>query len=43
MCSYIGGEMLHDRHPEKSRRVMNAMLEMTKIDINALKQAYEQR
>jgi predicted 3-demethylubiquinone-9 3-methyltransferase (glyoxalase superfamily) len=35
------GEMLQDRDPEKSKRVMQAMLQMTKIDIKSLKQAYE--
>jgi len=34
-------EMLQDKDPEKSNRVMKAMLEMTKIDIARLKQAYE--
>jgi predicted 3-demethylubiquinone-9 3-methyltransferase (glyoxalase superfamily) len=37
------GQMLGDKDPEKSKRVMQAMLQMNKIDINALKQAYEQR
>lgn len=36
-------EMLQDRDPEKSRRVMAAMLKMKKIDIEALKSAYEGR
>jgi predicted 3-demethylubiquinone-9 3-methyltransferase (glyoxalase superfamily) len=36
------GKMLGDKDPEKSKRVMKAMLQMDKIDINALKQAYEQ-
>ncbi|MFI5323388.1 MAG: VOC family protein [Thermodesulfobacteriota bacterium] len=36
-------EMLQDRDPEKSKRVMNAMLQMDKIDIQALKQAYGQK
>ncbi|HYT52650.1 MAG TPA: VOC family protein [Gaiellaceae bacterium] len=35
------GEMLSDPDPEKSKRVMNAMLQMSKIDIQGLKQAYE--
>lgn len=35
------GEMLGDKHPEKSKRVMNAMLQMSKLDIAALKAAYE--
>src|SRR5437763_8383001 len=33
-------EMLHDKDPEKSERVMKAMLQMQKIDINKLKAAY---
>ena len=37
------GEMLSDPDPEKSQRVMKAMLQMKKIDIEGLKQAYEQR
>ena len=36
------GEMLHDKDPEKSKRVMQAMLQMSKIDIQKLKQAYDQ-
>jgi len=35
-------ELLHDSDPEKSQRVMQAMLPMRKIDIRTLKQAYEQ-
>ena len=35
------GQMLGDRDPEKSKRVMQAMLQMDKIDIQGLKQAYE--
>ena len=38
----ILGKLLHDKDPEKSRRVMEAMLQMHKIDIDALKRAYEQ-
>ena len=34
-------EMLQDKDPEKAERVMVAMLKMTKIDIAALKRAYE--
>lgn len=37
------GELLGDKDPEKSKRVMEAMLQMHKIDIAKLKQAYEQR
>ena len=35
------GEMLGDPDPEKSRRAMEAMLEMTKIDVAALRRAFE--
>jgi predicted 3-demethylubiquinone-9 3-methyltransferase (glyoxalase superfamily) len=35
--------MLADKDSEKSKRFMQAMLQMTKIDIRKLKQAYEQR
>ncbi len=35
------GEMLHDKDPKKSQRVMQAMLQMDKIDIARLKQAYD--
>ena len=34
-------EMLHDKDPKKSERVMNAMMKMGKIDISKLKTAYE--
>lgn len=34
------GQMLHDKDAEKSGRVMQAMLQMDKIDIEILKQAY---
>jgi predicted 3-demethylubiquinone-9 3-methyltransferase (glyoxalase superfamily) len=37
------GEMLGDQDAEKSRRVMEAMLQMNKIDIKRLKLAYEQQ
>jgi predicted 3-demethylubiquinone-9 3-methyltransferase (glyoxalase superfamily) len=37
------GEMLQDKDPKKSRRVMEAMLRMDKIDIDTLKQAYERQ
>jgi predicted 3-demethylubiquinone-9 3-methyltransferase (glyoxalase superfamily) len=33
------GELLNSPDSEKSKRVMNAMLQMNKIDIEALKQA----
>ena len=35
-------EMLHDKDAAKSGRVMKAMLQMDKIDIKGLKQAYDQ-
>ncbi len=35
-------EMLQDKDPAKSTRVMRAMLQMSKIDIEKLRQAYEQ-
>ena len=37
------GELMSDPDPEKSKRVMSAMLQMKKLDISGLKQAYEQR
>jgi predicted 3-demethylubiquinone-9 3-methyltransferase (glyoxalase superfamily) len=37
------GELLQDKDAEKSKRVMTAMLQMDKIDIKTLKQAYEQQ
>jgi predicted 3-demethylubiquinone-9 3-methyltransferase (glyoxalase superfamily) len=36
------GEMLHDKDAEKAKRVRKAMLQMDKIDIKSLKQAYDQ-
>jgi predicted 3-demethylubiquinone-9 3-methyltransferase (glyoxalase superfamily) len=38
--SALGG-MLHDKNPEKAKRVMQAMLQMDRIDIAGLKQAYD--
>ncbi len=35
------GKYLQDKDPERSKRVMQAMLQMGKIDIEKLKQAYE--
>src|SRR6266550_9534411 len=34
-------DMLHDKDPEKAERVMNAMLDMQKIEISKLKAAYD--
>jgi predicted 3-demethylubiquinone-9 3-methyltransferase (glyoxalase superfamily) len=36
------GQMLQDKDPEKSKRVMQTMLQMNKIEIQRLKQAYDQ-
>ena len=36
------GQLMQDKDPERSKRVMNAMLQMDKIDINGLRQAYDQ-
>jgi predicted 3-demethylubiquinone-9 3-methyltransferase (glyoxalase superfamily) len=35
------GELLQDRDAVKANRVMEAMLQMKKIEIKALKDAYE--
>jgi len=35
------GKLLQDKDPEKAKRVMKAMLQMDKIDIQRLKQAYD--
>jgi predicted 3-demethylubiquinone-9 3-methyltransferase (glyoxalase superfamily) len=35
------GQLLGDKDPQKSKRVMQAMLQMDKIDIERLKQAYD--
>ncbi len=37
------GQMLGDQDPQKSQNVMQAMLQMTKIDIETLRRAYEQK
>ena len=39
----ILGEMLNDPDPEKSKRVMEAILKMKRIDIGALREAYAQQ
>jgi hypothetical protein len=36
------GKMLQDKDAGKAKRVMNAMLQMGKIEINRLPEAYEQ-
>jgi predicted 3-demethylubiquinone-9 3-methyltransferase (glyoxalase superfamily) len=38
----ILGEMLNDKDPERSGRVMKALIEMDKLEISKLKQAYDQ-
>ena len=35
------GQMLGDKDPQKAQNVMQAMLQMTKIDIAALRRAYD--
>lgn len=35
------GRMLQDKDPQKAKRVMDAMLKMTKIDIAELQRAYD--
>jgi len=37
------GELMSDPDPEKSKRVMTAMLQMKKLDISGLKRAYDQQ
>jgi predicted 3-demethylubiquinone-9 3-methyltransferase (glyoxalase superfamily) len=37
----ILSKLLQDKDPEKAKRVMQAMLQMDKIDVNRLKQAYD--
>jgi predicted 3-demethylubiquinone-9 3-methyltransferase (glyoxalase superfamily) len=39
---FILGKMLQDKDTEKAKRVMQAMLQMDKIDIERLKQAHDQ-
>src|SRR4030088_1161504 len=41
--SSILGKLLRDKNPEKSKRVMQAMLQMDKIDIKKLKQAADKK
>jgi predicted 3-demethylubiquinone-9 3-methyltransferase (glyoxalase superfamily) len=38
----ILGRLLGDKDPEKSKRVMQAMMQMVKIDIKGLQKAYDQ-
>jgi predicted 3-demethylubiquinone-9 3-methyltransferase (glyoxalase superfamily) len=37
------GKMLADKDPQKAKRVMQAVLQMKKIDIEALKKVYDQQ
>ena len=37
------GEMMQDKDAEKAQRVMKAMLQMDKLDIEGLKQAYQRQ
>lgn len=39
----ILGEMLQDKDPQRAQRVVQAMMQMDKIDIKKLKQAYDQK
>ena len=39
----ILGQLLGDKDPEKAQRVTHAMLQMKKLDIEVLKQAYHQK
>ncbi len=37
------GKLLQDKDPQKSQRVMKAMMQMEKLDIQKLQEAYEQK
>ena len=37
----ILGQLMQDKDPEKSKRVMQAVMKMTRLDIQTLKQAYD--
>ena len=37
------GKMLHDKDAEKAKRAMQAMMQMSKIEIQGLQQAYDRR
>jgi predicted 3-demethylubiquinone-9 3-methyltransferase (glyoxalase superfamily) len=37
----ILAELMSDKDPTKTQRVMQALMQMTKLDIQKLKQAYE--
>jgi len=36
------GEMMNDPDPDKSNKVMQALIQMEKIDLNVLRKAYGQ-
>jgi predicted 3-demethylubiquinone-9 3-methyltransferase (glyoxalase superfamily) len=38
----ILGKLMHGSDPEKSKRVMQAMMKMDKLDIQKLQEAYDQ-
>jgi len=42
-CSHILFRLLKDQDPQRSQRVMQAMMQMKKIDIPALESAYNQQ
>lgn len=42
MVPPVLGQLLSDKDPAKSQRVMTAMLKMANIEIQALKDAYNQ-
>jgi predicted 3-demethylubiquinone-9 3-methyltransferase (glyoxalase superfamily) len=37
------GQMMQDKNPERSKRVMSALRKMDKLDVRALQQAYDQQ
>ena len=39
----ILGKLMRDKDPEKAKRVHQAMMQMSKLDIQALQQAYDQK
>ena len=43
MVPTVPGEMLRDKDPKKTERVMAALMRMKKLDIAALKRAFEQQ
>ena len=43
VSSVVLGDMLNDPDPAAAGRVMTAMMEMDKIDVAALKRAYEEK